>query len=238
MRVKSPECKTRTFQSLSTMQEDDDFDMDLPLTKTDSLRRRKSSHVNYTHEFQYLVTLAKKHYLSIAEVRRKRDEYKTLGVDGDGTVPMEVFLNMIRQLGNVEPDEPIPPQLLSTSLSTVGKERIDFEDYIVWSLSTAYAEDMLVDPTEKQMRQISRSTGIPLPDVERIKRVFDKFDTDGSGTIDEFEFGNVIATLEKVPNGLDISKPQLRRLWREVDTDFNREINFTEFLVWYMRENG
>lgn len=61
---------------------------------------------------------------------------------------------------------------------------------------------------------------------EEIKEAFDMFDTDGGGTIDMGELGEVMKKM-----GQNLSGEDLREMFDSVDTDGNGEIDFEEFQV-------
>eukprot|EP00929_Paragymnodinium_shiwhaense_P068278 TRINITY_DN34312_c0_g2_i3.p1 TRINITY_DN34312_c0_g2~~TRINITY_DN34312_c0_g2_i3.p1 ORF type:complete len:660 (-),score=146.82 TRINITY_DN34312_c0_g2_i3:285-2264(-) len=197
--------------------------------------RRKSSRIEFRDEVQYLVRIARKHHLTIPEVRQSRQEFKELDTDGDGCLGLEEFLGVVQKRLKLPENQPIPDFLLAR-LSTSRPGLVNFEEYVVWCRSVAYEESLLVvDPKERQLRQLARDKGYLLPDVEKVKEVFDKFDSDKSDAIDEEEFGHAIRVLLKVRNPADISEGKLKRFWREVDCDGSGEICFEEFLSWYFR---
>jgi len=116
-----------------------------------------------------------------------------------------------------------------------GNGVVDFEEYLMWCLNHAWAEELLVtDPKERELRKIARDRGFNLPEVEKVKRVFDRFDTDGGGVIDEQEFRKVITELMRVQDSDDLTQRKLVQLWKGVDTDGNGQVKFEEFLVWYL----
>merc|ERR1711953_1499830 len=96
-------------------------------------------------------------------------------------------------------------------------------------------ERLVCDPKERFLRQVARDNGLALPDVEKVKAVFDSFDADRSDAIDEEEFMNVICVLMKAKHPSDIGSKKLKRFWTEVDADGSGAINFVEFLIWYFR---
>jgi len=92
----------------------------------------------------------------------------------------------------------------------------------------------VTDPKERQFRQLARDHGFCLPDVEKVKTVFDKFDQDGSGYIDEDEFRQALIQLWGVKDSSDLSKTKMRQYWVEVDADASGQIAFAEFVTWYL----
>eukprot|EP00928_Gymnodinium_smaydae_P043325 TRINITY_DN29052_c0_g2_i1.p1 TRINITY_DN29052_c0_g2~~TRINITY_DN29052_c0_g2_i1.p1 ORF type:complete len:611 (-),score=138.48 TRINITY_DN29052_c0_g2_i1:61-1764(-) len=153
-------------------------------------------------------------------------------------MPMEQFQVKIRRMCNIKEKGKIPAHLLfigNTRLDSRGY--ITFEEYVQWSRHTAFAEELVVkDPVELSMRKIARDYGLPMCDIERFKRVFNSFDDDGSGEIEEEEFRKIIIKLMKVKNESDLSTKRLERYWREIDRDGGGSVDFPEFLRWYLAE--
>eukprot|EP00747_Dinoflagellata_sp_TGD_P099403 gnl/TRDRNA2_/TRDRNA2_167729_c3_seq1.p1 gnl/TRDRNA2_/TRDRNA2_167729_c3~~gnl/TRDRNA2_/TRDRNA2_167729_c3_seq1.p1 ORF type:complete len:782 (-),score=109.05 gnl/TRDRNA2_/TRDRNA2_167729_c3_seq1:183-2528(-) len=187
--------------------------------------------------FDQCVNLAKKHNLDVAEVKKKRQEFDQTDVSQTGELSQEEFRGIVRKYCGFQPDDPVPEHLLTRYWTSVDADRsggIDFEEFLLWSVSMAYSEEILVpDAKERHLRSLARQHDLCLPDVERVKSVFDRFDNDKSGQIDEEEFRNVLLVLMHVKNPADVSDKKLKRYWREVDTDRSNEISFEEFLLWY-----
>lgn len=198
-------------------------------------RRRASSEDG----FELVTNLAKQYNMSIEDVRRKRQEFLECDSSNNGVLTHAEFIEALRKRCNVPADEPIPEDLLnsklSKALSKADGKGLNFEEFLLWSSNTEYAEAMLVtDPEERHLRQLARENGIRLPDVERIKANFEAFDTDRSGLIDEEEFRQILLKLMRIKNPADISAQKFRRYWREVDCDLSGSVNFDEFLLWYI----
>lgn len=59
---------------------------------------------------------------------------------------------------------------------------------------------------------------------ERVRDIFDRFDADSSGWIDEEELANAFAGM-----GIETSSDQLHGLFKEADINKDQQINFEEF---------
>ncbi|MEQ8289829.1 MAG: EF-hand domain-containing protein [Gammaproteobacteria bacterium] len=64
--------------------------------------------------------------------------------------------------------------------------------------------------------------------VEEIKAIFDKFDTNGNGTIDWNEFREMLNELDK-----DLSLVDKTETFDKVDSNHTGMINFEEFMTWW-----
>merc|ERR1719282_30412 len=190
-------------------------------------------------EFEILVFLARKHQLPYAEVRQRHKEFSMLDFDADGRLTIQEFEETVRIMCNLPRGAPLPKHVVKhhwVSVDVNAKGTIDFEEFLLWATQTAYTEEVLVpDPSERRLRKMAKENGLYISDVERVKVVFDRYDSDGSDRIDESEFKNVLCTLMKVKDPSDISDTKLHRYWREVDLDCSGEVNFEEFLNWYIK---
>lgn len=189
--------------------------------------------------FDCVVSMAKKHNWAVDEVRLKLKEFESLDRSHDGLLSREEFEQVVRKRCNLPDSAPVPHQLLAPMWKLANQDKndmVDFEEFLLWSQGTAYVEEVLVpNPSERRLRQVARDNDLVLLDVERIKVVFDQFDADGSGYIDEEEFKHVLIMLMKVKNPADVSEKKLKRYWREIDSDSSGEVNFEEFVLWYFR---
>jgi Ca2+-binding EF-hand superfamily protein len=199
------------------------------------LNRRTSD----SEAFDRTVEVARAMNLPIEEVHAKWDDFVRFDKSCNGTLSLEEFRLAVREKCDLPSDAEVPEHLLKHcwgSADDDGDGQVTFEEFVVWSMKTAYTEEILVtDLKERQLRLMARTHGLCLTDVERIKDVFDRFDGDASGHIDEDEFRKILLVFMKVKNPADVSEKKLKRYWREVDADRSGSIDFEEFLLWYYR---
>lgn len=190
-------------------------------------------------EFQRLAILARKYHMTIDDLRDARDEFAHYDKVNSGTITAQEFQRLVRARCNLPTDKPFPLHLLNALGSMniggiVSGGTVSFEDFLVWTIHCAYTEEFMVpNASERQIRQLAREQKMSLLDVEKIKCVFDSFDVDGSGEIEECEFRNILYGLWDVRNEADVSDKKLQRYWRELDFDGSGSCNFEEFLIWY-----
>jgi len=191
-------------------------------------------------EFRYLVYLSRKYHMPLEELKDARDIFQTFdrGCDGSGEIPHEQLKLAMREFCNLPEDLPVPWHLMKAVIAqdTDHSGTMCFEEFLLWYMTTAYTEEMMVSSIdERRIRQLARERKMLLLDVERIKKVFDHFDEDGSGEIEQVEFREILCSLMNIKNQADVSEQRLLRYWRELDSDLSGAVTFDEFLDWYVK---
>eukprot|EP00930_Biecheleria_cincta_P056192 TRINITY_DN4235_c0_g2_i1.p1 TRINITY_DN4235_c0_g2~~TRINITY_DN4235_c0_g2_i1.p1 ORF type:complete len:445 (-),score=83.79 TRINITY_DN4235_c0_g2_i1:18-1283(-) len=172
---------------------------------------------------------------------RKYSDYRP-GMDiGQARLDMHNFVKVVCDLCNVPNADALHPDFVDETFRTADRDCsgfIDVEEFCVWHASASFAEEMVLSEKDQQIRNISRTVGIPLVDVERFWSAFRRFDTDGSGEIDSEEFTMLLHILMKVPTGHVLPNERVQALWRQADSDSSGEINFEEFVMFYIQRFG
>merc|ERR1711997_119742 len=95
-------------------------------------------------------------------------------------------------------------------------------------------EYLLLTAAQRTIRKIARSFKKPVPEVEAIKKQFDRFDMDGSGSIEFPEFSELLCVLLGVKDISSLPESRIRSFWREIDVDCSGIVDFSEFIPWYL----
>jgi hypothetical protein len=114
-----------------------------------------------------------------------------------------------------------------------GARGLNFEQFATWFSSRYFCEDVSLDRPRRRLRSVARQHSMHHNDVERFKHMFNKFDTDGNGTIDREEFETLLYQSTKMPNDIELPAARIETLWNYADNDGNQEIEFDEFLAFY-----
>jgi len=193
---------------------------------------------NRDAEFRSLVNFAMTYNAPLDELKMARDQFAVYDTNRKGEISKEEFQSIVRTRCNLPSDKSVPTHLMKNLTWTRSLDKgapvVSFEAYLLWSIHCAYCEELLVpDAYNRHIRQLARDQGMLLPDVEKVKEVFDGFDKDGSGEIEEGEFKDILCVLMKVKSESDVSATKLQRYWRELDSDGSGAVGFEEFLIWY-----
>ncbi|CAE7822433.1 unnamed protein product [Symbiodinium sp. CCMP2592] len=111
---------------------------------------------------------------------------------------------------------------------------LDLQEFVTWYATFSFSEELLLGKSTKNVRDVARTLGINLLDIERYKRVFDSYDKNKSGVIEMAEFRLMVNRLLKVPAGHHLPASVVKSFWNMADSDGNGHIDFPEFCEFYL----
>jgi len=114
------------------------------------------------------------------------------------------------------------------------KADVHFSHFLTWITQTAFSESLLLSSAQRMVRAISRKFKKPCTEIEAIKQVFDSFDDNGSGTLEFPEFRDLMKKLLRIRDDSALPDNRVRSFWRELDIDNSGEVEFSEFIPWYL----
>eukprot|EP00928_Gymnodinium_smaydae_P034534 TRINITY_DN24446_c0_g3_i1.p1 TRINITY_DN24446_c0_g3~~TRINITY_DN24446_c0_g3_i1.p1 ORF type:complete len:586 (+),score=87.91 TRINITY_DN24446_c0_g3_i1:82-1839(+) len=158
----------------------------------------------------------------------------------EGVVPVRAFVNILCDIVGIDSPSALPGPLLMSCFhaqNAAGSADcyVGFKEFALWFSRICFCEEMLLTPQQMAVRAIARTHGMTCWEVDHIKAAFDYFDGDGSGAIDEEEFGAILAKLLKIPPHLQLPSSRVRQFWKETDVDGGGCVEFEEFLLFYKR---
>lgn len=112
---------------------------------------------------------------------------------------------------------------------------ISFMEFLKWYSSNGFSEDLLLTASERWLRGLAKKYGQTPEYVEVIKRCFDLYDEDGSGTVEFQEFRLILHKVLRVPSHLELPPSRIQYFWTEIDTDGSGSVEFEEFISWWLR---
>eukprot|EP00929_Paragymnodinium_shiwhaense_P076310 TRINITY_DN39210_c0_g1_i2.p1 TRINITY_DN39210_c0_g1~~TRINITY_DN39210_c0_g1_i2.p1 ORF type:complete len:860 (-),score=122.92 TRINITY_DN39210_c0_g1_i2:517-3096(-) len=176
-----------------------------------------------------LVAFARMSGLSLHEVQAEWTEFSKLPQLEGGGITLDTFEQQVRRKCNLTPYHHLPHHF--RPCDHFGNVR--FQDYLLWWSSVQFTEEVLVpDPRARMLREASRDLGLSLKDAEDIEYVFDKFDADRSGCLDEEEFVQVLKQLLHVR--AEVSSPTFKHYWQHATSGRDDKVTICMFLRWYV----
>lgn len=188
-------------------------------------------------DFEEVVELAKRHQMRIEEVRSVQREFHDLDKNHNGSLSLDEFTDAVRRYCSIKDGATVPTHLLDQAWFKVAGDDasggVDFDRFLTWRNRVSSTEEMLVsDPQERFLRQLAREHGLAMTDVDDMKKLFDRFDSDKNGYICENEFRTMMAILMQGTSPEDLPEQTVHRMWGEIDDRQTGIITFERFLLW------
>jgi len=130
---------------------------------------------------------------------------------------------------------PVSPEDIMGILDKDSDGCVDFHEFACWYHERGFEEYINLTRDEILVRRVGHKLGISAADMDFYKLQFDKYDTDGSGSIELNEFRELMHVLMKVPKGLRVPESRILHFWREADWDGSGEVDLEEFVTFYMK---
>lgn len=188
----------------------------------------QKSHAEFAQEF----------HMPLEDIKFAKQFFDKYDTDKSGTISQSEFRRMLIDISGAESEDVLSEDFFHmgwVKVNTDQTEEIDFEKFIHWFSLHGFLEDLLLPGDQRETRAIARKYGLSVVDVEHLKKTFDTFDADSSGRMEFSEFKTMLQTLMKVPAGLELPAQRVRQFWQEIDEDKGGDVDFEEFLCWYLR---
>eukprot|EP00931_Biecheleriopsis_adriatica_P038307 TRINITY_DN21951_c0_g1_i1.p1 TRINITY_DN21951_c0_g1~~TRINITY_DN21951_c0_g1_i1.p1 ORF type:complete len:624 (+),score=139.92 TRINITY_DN21951_c0_g1_i1:53-1873(+) len=115
------------------------------------------------------------------------------------------------------------------------KDTMNLEEFLQWYSMYGFCGDLILSEDTRRVRALSRKYEVSYNEVDKIKRCFDMYDSDGSGFVDEEEFTEILKNALGVPAHLELPPNRVKFFWGQVDGDNSGKVTFEEFLPWWLR---
>jgi len=185
--------------------------------------------------------LSKKHRLEFHEVKHVLQELEKTVKKPSGAISLHDFGKFV---GRVFENNNVPPELINAAFAVSDKgefDPLDVDGFLAWYMQNMFCQvaqllgDKDVTKSNALVDSISKSCDVAPAVVDKVKKIFDKFDVDRGGSIDYEEFGRMVAVLVGAKIGGDISQSRIKSSWAEIDRDGSGEVDFPEFVTWYVK---
>lgn len=184
-------------------------------------------------------SLAHKHRLPIDEVQRIAHAISSMKTDLFGRLGDGEIRKLLCRAFDVED---ISDDFMEEAVQklTLDGEEVTLDGFVSWYVQNMFkhvtgllgAKDKCA--SNAFVSALAKKFGVDTCVIDKIKKDFDRFDTDGSGTLEEEEFKRVLYCVFQAKEG-DLSDNRLRHFWMEIDSDKDGQIEFAEYVKWYLK---
>lgn len=191
--------------------------------------------------------LSKKHRVDFLEVKvTLRSWEQSKAETGSASFSYNDFHKFLMRVFDVQKvPEDIVQLLYSSTCKNAKGETTDFnvDAFLNWYMMNLFktVPKLQGDATKMASEQLTTDLcekyGLQPSDLDKVKKMFDQYDEDGSGEMERDEFECMIHQLVGAKPG-DISAERLKGFWREIDRDGSGAAEFSEFVEWYLKYFG
>jgi len=121
------------------------------------------------------------------------------------------------------------------------QEKVDVTKFLSWYVQNMFSKvvHLTASPensaSDSLVYWVARRHGVCPVTVDKIKKEFDRYDMDRSGSIDYDEFEAMLREVLHVKTANDLGEIRVTRFWKEIDKDASGEVDFHEFAEWYLK---
>lgn len=186
------------------------------------------------------LTLSRRHKLEFHEVKYMLRKFLEAPKQTNGGCVKSAFRKILLLIFD---RQEIDPLMVDSAYLSCNAEmgQPDMDKFLSWykqhmfTSVAAMTADSSRQASDAMVYELAKKHQITAVEMDLIKQHFDRFDTDGSGNIEQDEFRIMIKSLLRVSADSDISETRLMRFWTEIDADGSGEVNFEEFTEWYLK---
>jgi len=207
-----------------------------------AIRRETAQRLNTAAGVCDIAQLAKQTGIAIEKVRELKGTFDKFSKDRTALLGKIEFKEMLQRMLTYDRGEYVPERFFDgcwfedePDISFPGGT-IDFESFLRWYQVNSFEEVLLVPAASRKLKILAHKYKLDIDAVERIHKLFERWDEDGNLEIDFTEFKNVVLSLLGA-NAEEIPETKFSLFWREA-TQSSRTLDFESFLLWYVRHFG
>lgn len=203
---------------------------------TASLNSQNSS--KQAERLPQIVWVARANNLSFETCKQAAELFRRYTSFPDGHLNREQFrqvLCFLQDKKTVDDVGDVDKAFAMVAQEDSSRNKMNFSEFALWYSTSSFDERLCINDEEKEFRVLCRKYKMDMHSMERYRRLFASADADGSGSIEEDEFNDLLRKCAKVPGNVDIPASRFRQLWKECDADGSGTVEFEEFLAFYSR---
>eukprot|EP00930_Biecheleria_cincta_P018138 TRINITY_DN14229_c0_g1_i1.p1 TRINITY_DN14229_c0_g1~~TRINITY_DN14229_c0_g1_i1.p1 ORF type:complete len:467 (+),score=88.71 TRINITY_DN14229_c0_g1_i1:74-1474(+) len=185
-----------------------------------------------------LVWIARQNNLSLDMCREAAEVYCVHAKNIHESLDRSQFGHLMLRLADKKTLSEIPESTLEVSFKLVdsnGNGSIDFSEFVSWYSAYGFHVNFQVSDEEQAHRAFCVKNRMSITDLDRYRKYFSAFDSDGSGEIEEDEFEALLRKCARIPSDINIPPTRFRTLWNDADLDGSGAIDFQEFAIFYKK---
>jgi Ca2+-binding EF-hand superfamily protein len=220
------------------------FDDDEPIKKPS----KSSKEMAEQKKLGEASNLARKYHLDLYEVKDVLKVFGEADDNGSGGLDKSEFEYVLRRMFEIPATQQVPQDMLNSAWKKmmtnaqgdIAEANVDtFLEWYVHNMFTPMVRevDQFNPVVQKQNETVAlaKKFKTDIISIDKIKKKFDAFDIDGSGTIDFEEFYEMLKFCLKCKDKSDIAPDRAERFWKELDKDGGGDIDFGEFVGWFLK---
>jgi len=183
--------------------------------------------------------LARKYHLELFQTQTALLELSKAKRNCQGGLDYADFYRVVCQIFGARS---IKGATVRTMWEETGMRRgVRVEKFLEWQMLNMFSVTTSLIASEDKRRseelvtKLANDFSVRAVDIDRIKREFDRYDTDKSGFIDFDEFRRMLESILNAATSSDLSFDRVQKCWREIDSDGSGQVDFGEFTAWYLK---
>eukprot|EP00747_Dinoflagellata_sp_TGD_P192781 gnl/TRDRNA2_/TRDRNA2_58087_c0_seq1.p1 gnl/TRDRNA2_/TRDRNA2_58087_c0~~gnl/TRDRNA2_/TRDRNA2_58087_c0_seq1.p1 ORF type:complete len:343 (-),score=83.73 gnl/TRDRNA2_/TRDRNA2_58087_c0_seq1:63-1049(-) len=185
--------------------------------------------------------LAAHHHLTMYEVKKIKKQFELEGFgkgDKVGLNKNELHSVLCHVFNVKKVDDTVLEQAYEASQTNAGAV---LDKFLNWYIQHMFCEvrdlnaEVERNMSEKLVYRLAQKFHVSPLVIDKIKKQFDHYDTDGSGEIEFSEFQDMFCVIVKAKKKADLNDKQIQKFWREIDKDGSGGVDFEEFVEWYLK---
>ncbi|CAJ1368234.1 unnamed protein product [Effrenium voratum] len=182
---------------------------------------------------------------AVTDLKTIRRIFLEFDQDGSGAIEPREFMPLLSRLLR-RPQEDLDKKEVWAVWDQVdadGSGSIDFDEFQRWYTELMgidildYGENFIPDDIsgdQIMVRNVAKSLGRTILEVEKLYDEFKKLDIDGSNTLEMNEF-RILIQKHFAPKGPEVPEHVFKMFWKDFDKDGRGSVSFTGFVKWYLK---
>lgn len=205
-------------------------------------RWRRSKHVRIAREPVCLAGMAMQWNLPLETVKASSELFRMHAESSggeilkDGRLSPAAFSQLVCTLAGVSNLEELCNETSEDGM--IPDDYMNFEDFAAWYHRRAFSNYVNLPKDGRQCRDVALALGIPMAEAEHCKHIFDKFDFNQDGRLDEREFASFVSTLYghwsfDSRKNYDLPESRIHQMWQQCNHNGTPTVSFKEFAAFY-----